>query len=294
MMGQRRMISYVLYGVFAIAVIFAGYVLSKRPSGDREWSPPLAEVAVFQETAPYQYTLKNVRAWEYGPDGALRKDWETHSVDAETLTEVWFFVEPFTGNPLFAHSFLSFVFKDENGERKTLAVSIEARKEAGEAYSAIKGVFRAYELLYVWSTEKDVLSRIAVKLDHTLYAYKLDLPTDRAMVIFDHFVKRTNDLAERPRFYNTLHSNCTNELAKGVNDAFPGALPWHRSWVMTGRSAKWLHKLGFIGDDASSFKDITAQADIQPFVKNHIFESAEEFDDSWRRSFFAGRADLLD
>ena len=64
----------------------------------------------------------------------------------------------------------------------------------------MRGAFRAYELLYVWSTEKDVLSRIAVKLDHKLYAYKLDLPVDQAMIIFDHFVARTNDLAARPRF----------------------------------------------------------------------------------------------
>ncbi|MEL7488414.1 MAG: DUF4105 domain-containing protein [Pseudomonadota bacterium] len=292
-MSAGRIMLYGLYAALAAAALFAGYVLMKKPRGDREWSPPLSRVAVFEESAPFQYTLKNIRAWEYGPDGAMRKEWEDQPVDAERLKEVWFFVEPFAGNPLFAHSFLSFVFEEEDGSRRTLSVSIEARKEAGEAYSALRGAFRAYELLYVWSTEKDVLSRIAVKLDHTLYAYRLDLEADRAIMIFDHFVKRTNELAERPRFYNTLHSNCTNELAKGVNDAFPGALPWHRSWVMTGRSAKWLHKLGFIGPSSTSFKAITSQSDIQGLVKEHIQKPAEEFDDSWRQSFFAGRADLL-
>jgi len=269
------------------ATVFAGLTIwhfSKKPRSDREWSPPLAEVAHFEETATYQYDVKNVRAWEYGLEGALRKAWLTQSVNAEQLSEIWFFVEPFTGNPLFAHSFLSFVFEDDNGQRNTLSVSVEARKEANEPYSAVKGAFRKYELLYVWSTEKDVLTRIAVKLDHTLYAYKLDLEQEKAMVIFDHFVQRTNELADKPRFYNTLHSNCTNELAKAVNDAFPGALPWHRSWVATGRSAKWLHKLGFIGDKHTSFDAITAKADIQPFVKTHSVEEADAFDDLWRHS----------
>ncbi len=275
----------------AFGVIFAGLTIwhfTKKPRSDRDWSPPLAEVAVFEETAPYQYQLKNVRAWEYGLEGALRKEWLSQAVNAEQLNEIWFFVEPFTGNPLFAHSFLSFVFENEAGGRQTLSVSVEARKEANEPYSAVKGAFRTYELLYVWSTEKDILTRIAVKLDHPLYAYKLDLDRDKAMIIFDHFVQRTNDLATRPRFYNTLHSNCTNELAKAVNDAFPGALPWHRSWVATGRSAKWLHKLGFIGDEHTTFAAITAKADIQPFVKTHAGEDADDFDDLWRRSMAGG------
>ena len=84
---------------------------------------------------PFNKDWKNVRAWEYGPDGALRKEWETHDVNIEQISEVWFFIEPFAGNPLFAHSFLSFVFEDEEGQRKTLSVSVEARKEAGEKYS---------------------------------------------------------------------------------------------------------------------------------------------------------------
>ncbi|MEO0850611.1 MAG: DUF4105 domain-containing protein, partial [Pseudomonadota bacterium] len=62
---------------------------------------------------------------------------------------------------------------------QTISVSVEARKEAGEPYSAILGALRAYELSYIWSTEKDVLSRIAVKLDHQLFAYKLNLTDEQ-------------------------------------------------------------------------------------------------------------------
>ena len=281
--GMRAMLSISLMVAIAVAAILAVIILMRQPQGDRAWSPPLAKVATFEEGAPSQYTLNNVRAFEYGPEGALRKEWETAEINARNLKEIWFFIEPFTGNPLFAHSFVSFVFENDDGEQQTLSISIEARKEAGEAYSPLRGAMRAYELLYVWSTEKDVLTRIAVKLDHPLYAYKLDLAQDRAAVLFDYFVKRTNDLAARPRFYNTLHSNCTNELAKAVNDAFPGALPWHRSWVMTGRSAKWLHKLGFIGEDGETFNEITARADIQPFVKTHAMAQADDFAERWRR-----------
>lgn len=283
-MGARGMVNILLMLLFVLALAYAGLVLTKRPRSDREWTPSLERVAVFQESEPFRYVLKNSRAFEYGPSGALRKEWETTPVRADDLAEVWFFIEPFGGNPLFAHSFLSFVFEDEAGARRTLSVSVEARRETGEKYSALNGAFRAYELAYVWSSEKDVLTRIAVKLDHPLYAYRLDLPRDRAMVIFDHFVKRTNDLAARPRFYNTLHSNCTNELAKAVNDAYSGALPWHRSWVATGRSAKWLHDLGFIAPPDAGFDEIRARSDIQGLIKAFSAEPAEAFSARWRRA----------
>ena len=277
---------YILTGIVIAAALFLAMVLMKQPRGDRNWSPALSEVAVFEETAPSKYTLTNIRAFEYGLDGPLRREWVDAEVNADQLKEIWYFIEPFAGTPLFAHSYLSFVFGDASGSRKTLSVSVEARKEAGEDYSAVKGLFREFELLYVWSTEKDVHSRIAIKLDHTLYAYKLNLPHDQAKTIFEHFVTRTNKLAESPRFYNTLHSNCTNELAKAVNEAFPGALPWHRSWVVTGRSAKWLHKLGFI-EGGASFDEITANADIQPLVKTHATHPADIFDDAWRAAWAA-------
>lgn len=263
-------------------VIFGTIIVLKTPRNDREWSAPLAQTAQFTQTSPHHYNLKNIRRWEYSKaETAIHKDWITASLDTKSLEEVWFFIEPFGGNPVFAHSFLSFVFQDENGTRQTFSVSVEARKEAGEAYSAMLGALRAYELSYIWSTEKDVLSRIAIKLDHSVYAYKLALERDQAIMIFDHFVKRTNELVQKPRFYNTFHSNCTNELAKAVNDAFPGALPWHKSWVLTGKSGKWLHTLGFLEGSDRPFEHVHAQADIQSLVKQHI--NASNFSDRWRR-----------
>ena len=279
-------------GLIVIICVFAAIAiayLSKKAGADRDWAPALSRVATFEETEPFHYLVNNVRAFEYGPEGSQRKEWESRQVNAQHLSEVWFFIEPFGGSPLFAHSYLSFVFETPAGERQTLAISIEARKELNNAYSPLLGAFRAYELLYVWSTEKDVHSRIAIKLDHELLAYKLTLPQEQAIVIFDHFVKRTNELAARPRFYNTLHSNCTNELAKAVNDAYPGALPWHRSWVMTGRSAKWLHRLGFIGDPQAPFSEISADADIQALVKAHSDLAAEPFADAWRAAHATNR-----
>ncbi|MEL6380023.1 MAG: DUF4105 domain-containing protein [Pseudomonadota bacterium] len=280
-MSLNRMIQSLFLIALLASLLLGSVLLFSKPRSDRNWSPALARTAVFEERAPYTYHLKNMRQWEYAaPDEAINKNWVETNVRAEDLSEVWFFIEPFGGNPIFAHSLLSFVFDDGASPPQTISVSVEARKEAGEPYSAVLGALRAYELSYIWSTEKDVLSRIAVKLDHQLFAYKLNLTHEQAILIFDHFVKRTNALAAKPRFYNTLHSNCTNELAKVVNEAFPKALPWHRSWVLTGKSGKWLHDLGYVGREEESFASLKARSDIQDLVKTTI--RREDFADAWR------------
>lgn len=267
-----------------LGLIFAAVVLSKTPRETRDWKDQFARTAAFEDIAPGQYQLGNLRNYAFDADGGAAPGWSAASLDANDLVEMWFFIEPFPENPLFAHSFLSFVFEMENGERETVSVSIEARMEKTERYSALAGMLRNYELAYVWSTERDILTRIAVSLDHTLYAYKLNLDRDQMGRLLDYFARRTNELKERPRFYNTLHSNCTNELAKAVNEAFPKALPWHRSWVFTGRSADWLYRLGFIeGANARSFGALTAASDIRELVHTHA--EAANFSDAWRGAF---------
>lgn len=283
--SRNRMIQTIFLLLLVGTLLFGGIILLKTPRNDRDWSPALARTAEFTKLTPARYDLNNIRRWEYASaDDAIQKDWLSASINTQNLKEVWFFIEPFGGNPVFAHSFLSFVFQDENGTSQTLSVSVEARKEAGEPYSAILGALRAYELSYIWSTEKDVLSRIAIKLDHSVYAYKMALEREQAITIFEHFVERTNELAQMPRFYNTFHSNCTNELAKAVNDAFPGALPWHKSWILTGKSGKWLHKLGFMDNPDIPFDQIHARADIQSLVKRYVNNNG--FADQWRADFY--------
>jgi hypothetical protein len=54
----------------------------------------------------------------------------------------------------------------------------------------------------------------------------------------------------QPRFYNTLTSNCTNELAKVANLAQPGAIPPNIALIFPGYAASLLYDLGFIANDA--------------------------------------------
>jgi hypothetical protein len=57
------------------------------------------------------------------------------------------------GSPDIAHTMASFGFAGGD----YVCFSIETRKEQGEEYSAVKGMFRQFELTYIIAGERDVV-----------------------------------------------------------------------------------------------------------------------------------------
>ncbi len=270
-----------------IAIAAAGVLLVlalltalPEPRNDRDWEPALARAPHFAQLEDGRWRLHDLRAFSFTAAGAKSEAWRDVDLDPADLEEIWFFVEPLEGFDGAAHTLLSFVFG--GATRQTIAISVEARRERGENYSGVSGLFNAYELIYLWSTEEDVLTRIAVGLDHDLYAYRLALSPEQARRILDHFITRTNELMGRPRFYNTLTSNCTNELAKAVNSAFPGALPWHYSHVLTGYAAPHLFDLGFIAKDGRPFAERKAASLARGAIQAAAGETGGDFSADWR------------
>ncbi len=273
------------YGALAGAVIVLSAVslhFTKAPRADRNWSAGFEKSASFEETAPGAYRLSNLRAFTHRNGAPPVASWTAVDLRPEDISEVWFFVEPFAASDLFAHTFVSFVFQPEDGPRRTVSVSVEARTEKGEPYSALRGVLRGFELSYVWSTEKDVVTRIAVGLQHPVYAYRIERDPEVAAVVFERFMRRTNALAEKPRFYNTIGSNCTNELFKAVNDAYPGSVKLSAPWLFTGRAARRLYEDDHIGRDAASFDDLREEARIDDFARENASLEPEAFSRGWR------------
>lgn len=145
-----------------------------------------------------------------------------------------------------AHTYFVFDFRDQ----PPVAISVESRRERGEGYDAIRGVFNEYELIYLWGTEQDVTGLRAVLEKNQLYMYPLVGSMDSAWRLFLDLAEVTQQLETQPRFYNSLTSNCTNELAKVANQAQPGAIPPNIALILPGYAASLLYNLGFIPTDA--------------------------------------------
>ncbi|MEM6536456.1 MAG: DUF4105 domain-containing protein [Pseudomonadota bacterium] len=274
--------------IVIVAIVFAGLLFGiarvKTPQQDRDWAPQFERVASFESNGQGAYVLQNLRTFDHRAGKPSLKSWDTIELDVAELMEVWFFVEPFPVSDLFAHTFVSFVFEDDVGARKTVSISVEARRENGEKYTPLAGLMREFELSFVWSTEKDVATRIVVKQGGDLFAYPIVRPRETAVRVFEHFVERTNDLAATPRFYDTVASNCTNELFKAVNKAYPGSVPPGPAWLLTGLSASRLHASGHLGGEDVPFAQIKADAAVDDFVREYARLSDEAFSAAWRQS----------
>lgn len=246
--------------LFALLALLAGaFILaSKAPTNDREWLPEQARTAsaIIQATST---TIHNVRDWTYDEAQPLTHDWIDVTVDPSDVVRVWFLLEPFSALEAIGHTFLSFEFEDGT----FLSFSVEARRETHETYSALKGQFRAYELSYQWGTERDLITRRLIYLDHPLRLYPLALEKDAARALFVSLLEETTILANEPRFYNTLLANCTNVLATLVNKYYPNTLPYDISWNLTGYADRYLMREGLISVQGTYEETIHAH-DLTP------------------------------
>jgi hypothetical protein len=111
--------------------------------------------------------------------------------------------------------------------------------------TSVHGLVNEYELIYIWGTEQDLTGR-----RNELYMYPLLGSMESARGLFWNLAEESRQLEQRPRFYNTFTSNCTNELAKAANQAQPGAIPWDAALLFPGYADRLLYDRGFIPNDA--------------------------------------------
>ncbi|MDH3196419.1 MAG: DUF4105 domain-containing protein [Hyphomicrobiales bacterium] len=274
-MNPYRSPFLVILAVLVVAILIAILRFDlMKPRADRNWEPEFARLTTFEDLGGGRWRLNNLRYWTWTESGPKETIWGGRIIDENAVTALWYYVQPFGGWDGIAHTFVVFELagKDNGnpggGAADYIGVSVEARREIGEAYSALSGLLRAYELSYLWASEKDLLTRRAVYLPEELYGYRLNVPPQTARAALRHFITRTNKLAAAPRFYNTLFSNCTNELAKTVNDGGgEDFIPYHYSFVLTGFADRYLHRLGYLGEPDSDFAAIRRAGHLNTTVR---------------------------
>ncbi len=138
------------------------------PRNDRDWYPYLARTT-YVDVTETGFAVKPVTDWRYDSKDAVSKHLDAAVYDFSQLKKVWFVLEPQPGSKLAAHTFLLFEFTGDY----LLGVTIEARREVNEKYSAWDGLWNKYELAYLWGTSHDLLARRAVMLDHQVFMYPI-------------------------------------------------------------------------------------------------------------------------
>jgi hypothetical protein len=260
----RKIVLFLLWCVvFILSALFltAFFVSLKVPRMDRDFeeaSKILPDITISTSAeGRSMVTIEHVRDWRYKKGEVVSKEYYDETFDVSKMKQVYLLFNPFGKWEGVGHFF--FVFEFEDG--KSISVSIEARRENSEEYSAIRGLFNEYELWYAFGSSEDFLSRRATYHDEELYKYPLSISTSSAQGLFLDLSRTAEELETTPGFYNTLTSNCTNLLADSANRVKKGSIPFHYSRLFTGFADDQLYDLGFIPHN-KPFEEIYKEARI--------------------------------
>ena len=260
------------YSILFVAVL-CWWLFAIKPSNERQWQPDLAKL-------PYaivdgdKVTVYNVRNFDYRSEFDFSPAYYDKTFDLNKLEGVDLFAVYWMG-PAIAHTILSFNF----GNKDYLAVSIEARKELGEGYSTIKGFFRQYELTYIVADERDVIRlRTNYRKDppEEVYLYRLRPPKENARRLFLEYIRKINELHEKPAFYNTLLDNCTTAIWFNTR-VNPGHLPFSWKILLSGYVPEYLYESHGLATRLP-FEELQKQAHI-----NSVAQAADQAPDFSQR-----------
>jgi Domain of unknown function (DUF4105) len=232
-------------GPWKAVITLAGFVLvmgwwfSLQPSNNRDWLPDVA-VLPYADITGNQVTIHNIRNCDYRTE----VDFDVHHYDKTFKLDALRTVDLYLvtwGSPHIAHTMVSFGFT--NGDY--VCFSIETRKEKGENYSAVKGLFRQFELTYIIADEHDLVRlRTNYRQDEETCLYRLQVTPEQGRKLFLDYLRRANELHEHAEWYNAITDNCTTAIRtqRGAADR----APWDWRMLVNGHLDEMLYEHGTI------------------------------------------------
>jgi hypothetical protein len=213
--------------------------LTLQPSNIRDWQPDVAVLA-YADIDGNKVTVHNIRNCDYRTetDFDVRHYDKTFDLDQIRAAELYMV---YWGSPNIAHTMMTFGFADGD----YLCFSIETRKTKGQAYSAVKGLFRQYELVYIVADERDLIRlRTDYRQGEEVYLFRLNGSPAQVRTLFLDYLRRMNSLRERPEWYSALTHNCTTSIR--TQRAAADRAPWDWRMLANGRGDELLYERGMI------------------------------------------------
>jgi hypothetical protein len=230
-----------------------------QPSNNRVWADDVAQVTTGVVDGDH-VTLHNVRNFDWRTKTDYTQRWETRTYDLRRLDSLDMILS-YWSMPAIAHVLISFGFDD--GEH--VVFSVEIRREKTESFSEIGGFFKEFELSVIACDERDVIRVRTNVRGEDDYLYRIRMPVDDIRSLFLAYVSQANDVARKPRFYNTITANCTTiiyHMAKRI----VGHLPLDYRLLLSGYLPGYVYKVGGL-DTRHSLEELRALGRITERAK---------------------------
>ncbi len=241
------------------SIIVMLWWFSLKPSNIGDWQADVSRTA-YAEVNGNIVTIHNLRNCDYRAEFDYTCAWETKQVNLDDIRGLDIFLD-YWGSPWIAHTILSFDF----GNGVHVPFSIEARKQVGQSYSAIRGFFRQFTLITVVSTERDVVRlRTNYRKDEDLYLYHTTATIPFARSLFLDYIGLANDLHDHPRWYNALTDNCTTQIFALESMR---TQPWKLAILLNGKGDEMEYRKGNLATGGLPFDELKLRAYINPTAK---------------------------
>ena len=240
--------------VFALSIVVILPWSFIQPSNEKQWAQD------FEKTGHATIegdlvTFHHFRDFDYTKEGAVTPVWTTRQVHLSKLIGMDIFHDRFLGN-LMAHPILSYDFGDDGH----ICLSIETRREVGEKFTPVAGLYKVFELQYIFSSEEDIV-RVRTNIrKEPVFLYKSAIDLDEIRELFLSSVEVQNELLVKPQFYNVINANCTTSIRNQIPKDRQS--PFDIRMLMNGLLDQYLYEKGSIVSEGLSYEELRDRCQI--------------------------------
>jgi hypothetical protein len=249
---------------WAFTAAFLGVVawfIAIPPSHDRPWRLEVAMMphAVIDGDRVRMFGVRNFdfrSRHDFTPKYEEREFRISHVVSLDLYLSYW------AVGPV-GHTFVSFNF--DNGT-PPLCISIETRPEVGEGFAPIASMFKQFELIYVVGDEHDLVGSRASHRNEEVFLYRLQTTPEGARELLRFYLKRINELYERPEWYHLLSNSCTINIVRYANRAGREG-QWDIRHLLNGWFDRYLYNAGWLNTNGLTFDQYRSKVRITDVAK---------------------------
>ena len=254
--ASRRYSSALITAAIGFVVILLWW-LSLKPSEKANWQADDQKTG-WAKVDGDEVIIHDLRNCDYRTELDYSCSWETRSYNLSNLKHLDIAIT-WWGSPWIAHPILSFDF----GPQGHVAMSIETRDLVGQSYSAIRGFFRQYSLIYIAADERDVIRlRTNYRKDEEVYLFRTTASPEQARGLFLQYLDRLNQLHQRPEWYNALTNNCTTNITVSAAASRDQRPHWDWRMLLNGKGDEMMYEKGHLVTDGLTLPELKARAHI--------------------------------
>lgn len=235
---------HVLGASLAVSSIVLVWFWRIAPRNDRDW-PPETDVLPSAELAGDLVTVRRIRNFEYRAEQVFDVRYYDKTFDLTKIRALDLLVCYWTEDDRIAHTMLSWDF----GGTDVLCLSVESRREMGERFGPLPGMFKQYEIIYVLGDERDLVRLRTNYRGEDVYLFRTEVSPADARRLLVRILDHANSLHERPQFYRTLGRNCTTSIVDHINAIWPNRTPYTEKILMNGYAPEQGYDRGMLKSD---------------------------------------------